>query len=47
MTEQELPGFRRLTEGGDTQDEEAGQEITLVNSDGESSMGETESIHPS
>ena len=38
--------FVGFTQGGDAQDEEAGEEITPVNSDGESSMGDTASIHP-
>ena len=38
--------FVGFTQGGNAQDEVAGQEITPINSDGESSMGETESIHP-
>ncbi|KAI4975561.1 hypothetical protein ZWY2020_049168 [Hordeum vulgare] len=38
--------FVGFTQGDDSQDEVAGQDITLVNSDGESSMGETESIRP-
>ncbi|KAI4994233.1 hypothetical protein ZWY2020_029281 [Hordeum vulgare] len=38
--------FIGFTQGGDSQDEEAGQDVTPVNSDGESSMGEMASIHP-
>ncbi|KAI5012464.1 hypothetical protein ZWY2020_024730 [Hordeum vulgare] len=38
--------FIDFTQGNDIQDEAAVQEITPVNSDGESSMGETDSIHP-
>ena len=41
-----LEVFVGFTQGGGAQDEEAGQEITPANSDGESSMGETASIHP-
>ncbi|KAI4994623.1 hypothetical protein ZWY2020_034264 [Hordeum vulgare] len=38
--------FVSFMQGDDAQDEVAGEEITPVNSDGESSIGETESIHP-